>query len=66
MLMGVTLMPEPDPRRIRLEVMRERLLAIGKEIELEPFGSAAREVLVDQFAEMLVLVLDLRAELETP
>jgi hypothetical protein len=59
-------MPEPDPRRIRLAVMRERLLAIGKEIELEPFGSVAREALVDQFAEMLMRVLELRAELETP
>lgn len=59
-------MPEPDPRRIRLAVLRERLVAIGKEIELEPFGSAAREVLVDRFDELTMVVLELREVLETP
>jgi hypothetical protein len=46
--------------------MRERLMAIGREIGLEPFGSAAREALVDRFAELLVTFLELREELETP
>lgn len=57
-------MPEPDPRRVRLAEMRERLLAIGKEIELEPFGSAERDALVDRFAGLLALMLELREELE--
>ena len=49
-----------------LAVLRERLVAIGKEIELEPFGSAAREVLVDRFDELTMVVLELREVLETP
>jgi Fe-S-cluster formation regulator IscX/YfhJ len=57
-------MPEPDPRRIRLAEMRERLLALGKEIELEPFGSATRDPLVNRFADLLALMLELRQELE--
>ena len=57
-------MPESDPRRVRLAEMRERLMAIGREIGLEPFGSAAREALVDRFAELLVTFLELREELE--
>ena len=57
-------MPEPDPRRIRLAEMRERLLVIGKEIDLEEYGSAEREALVDRFGDLLALMLELCKELE--
>lgn len=57
-------MPEPDPRRIRLAEMRERLLVIGKEVDLEEYGSAEHDVLVDRFAGLLALMLELREELE--
>ncbi len=58
------LMAEPDPRRIRLAELRQRLEALGLQVNATPVGSDERNRLAEQFGEVLGSVLALAEELE--
>ncbi|MCP9930593.1 hypothetical protein KBY82_07345 [Cyanobium sp. AMD-g] len=57
-------MPEPDPRRIRLEELRHQLETLARQVLTSPVDSLERGTLSEQFRELMDHVLVLRRELE--
>lgn len=57
-------MPEPDPRRTRLEALREQLEPLALQAMEQPANSPERDALDDRLMEALWAVVALREELE--
>ncbi len=58
-------MPEPDPRRTRLEALRQQLEPLALQAMEQPANSPERAVLDDRVSEVLWAIVALREELET-
>ena len=46
-------MPEPDPRRVRLDELRQQLAELAQRGKAAPVGSQERDSLTEQYGEVL-------------
>lgn len=60
----VIVMPEPDPRRVRLVALLEKLECLVQQINAAPMGCPQREELADRHGLVLASLMALREELE--
>ena len=66
-MVGVTsspVMPESDPRRVRLGALREQLETLGQQINAEPMGTPQQAQMADRYALLLSSLMALREGLE--
>ncbi len=57
-------MPEPDPRRTRLDALREQLEPLARQAMEQQANSPERTALDDRVSEVLWAMVALREELE--
>lgn len=62
---GESEMPEPDPRRTRLEALRLQLEPLARQAMAQPANSPERAALDDRVSEVLWVMVALREELES-